>query len=261
VWAALGCFVFWSVRCSSVDLAESGVDSLAGSSGSGGAGKQDPAAKAGSSACETSGGASEGGAPTTSNDDPECLTDVQCEDNRICMGGKCVEPQCALLEDCSSGQVCSLGRCVFKPCTPPSIAFAFTPEQDVDAETVALAGSFNGWSTTDSPLTFDEQGTWSGEFALGLGTHQYKFVLNGEIWVKDPNNPDTTEDGFGGENSVVVVNCDGALPPLGMPGAGGSGGESGSGGDSGSAAGGDGGAGGYAGAAGQGGSIGGHGGA
>jgi hypothetical protein len=42
--------------------------------------------------------------------------------------------------------------------------------------------------------------------ALPPGPHQYKFVVDGgNQWIKDTMNPNTADDGFGGQNSVLVV--------------------------------------------------------
>jgi hypothetical protein len=102
---------------------------------------------------------------------------------------------------------------------------------------VAVAGSFNSWSPTATPLTDDDgDGIWTGALDVAPGSHQYKFVIDGTSWVKDPMNPDTADDGFGGENSLVGVSCDGVLPPVN--GFGGAGGLGGAGGNAGAEAGG-----------------------
>lgn len=74
------------------------------------------------------------------------------------------------------------------------------------AKSVALAGSFNGWSTSSDPLAKNDKGQWTLVKALPPGPHQYKFVVDGgNQWLKDPMNPNTADDGFGGQNSVLVV--------------------------------------------------------
>lgn len=80
---------------------------------------------------------------------------------------------------------------------------------------VALAGSMNGWSTTAWPLELGARGVWETTRDLADGTHQYKLVLNGSEWVTDPTNPDGVDDGFGGRNSVIVVDCAGAGAGMG----------------------------------------------
>lgn len=75
---------------------------------------------------------------------------------------------------------------------------------------VALAGSFNAWSSTAWPMRWDAaRARWTLSRALEDGTHQYKFVLDGAEWVRDTANAETAPDGFGGLNSVIRVACDG----------------------------------------------------
>ncbi|HHS50705.1 MAG TPA: hypothetical protein ENN07_06265, partial [candidate division Zixibacteria bacterium] len=84
------------------------------------------------------------------------------------------------------------------------VAFEFTP--NITAESVNLAGSFNGWSTEATPMSDDDgDGRWTVTIDLPDGEYQYKFVVNGNVWIQDPNNPKGAPDGFGGSNSVIVV--------------------------------------------------------
>ncbi len=71
---------------------------------------------------------------------------------------------------------------------------------------VAIAGSFNNWSSTADPL-FDREGTgmWTIMLPLTSGRYEYKFVIDDEKWISDPGNGDLVDDGFGGNNSVIVV--------------------------------------------------------
>jgi len=73
-----------------------------------------------------------------------------------------------------------------------------------NAGSVYLAGEFNGWDPTVIPLTKDDDGLWRGTVELEPGTYQYKFVVDG-TWIEDPGNPETTDDGHGGVNSILVV--------------------------------------------------------
>ncbi len=67
---------------------------------------------------------------------------------------------------------------------------------------VNLAGTFNGWSNSATPMT-NRDGAWTATVRLVAGVHQYKFVVEGDRWVQDPQNPDETPDGQGGNNSVL----------------------------------------------------------
>ncbi len=50
--------------------------------------------------------------------------------------------------------------------------------------------------------------TWTENMSLAPGRYQYKFVLNGEKWITDPNALRNVDDGSGNMNSEVVL-----LPP------------------------------------------------
>ena len=69
------------------------------------------------------------------------------------------------------------------------------------ATSVYLAGSMNGWSSSATPMTKDENGVWSVTLNLAPGVYEYKFVVNGS-WIADPCNG--VVGGFDGNNIVVV---------------------------------------------------------
>lgn len=77
---------------------------------------------------------------------------------------------------------------------------------DDGAASVALAGDFNNWDPRSVVLKRDEAGLWVGEIDAPLpGKYQYKFVINGQSWLEDPNNGMKAPDSYGGLNSVLIV--------------------------------------------------------
>ncbi|MGH9874614.1 MAG: S8 family serine peptidase [Pyrinomonadaceae bacterium] len=93
-------------------------------------------------------------------------------------------------------------------CKPPRInngRVVFLYHDDA-AASVSLAGDFNGWDSEASPLTQDEFGLWLTEIpAPKVGSYGYKFVVNGQRWLEDPNNGMKTPDNYGGLNSLLVI--------------------------------------------------------
>lgn len=79
------------------------------------------------------------------------------------------------------------------------------------ASHVNLAGEFNTWSTSATPMTKGDGGDWSVVIALSPGMYQYKFVIGGNDWHEDPHNPAKVDDNYGGFNSLFVVKADGSL--------------------------------------------------
>ncbi|NNF07855.1 MAG: hypothetical protein HKN21_13915, partial [Candidatus Eisenbacteria bacterium] len=71
------------------------------------------------------------------------------------------------------------------------------------AGSVSVAGDFNGWNGTATPMTKSGD-VWSVVVSLGPGTHEYKFVVDGQ-WVADPDNPTRVGD-FG--NSAIQIGPD-----------------------------------------------------
>lgn len=102
------------------------------------------------------------------------------------------------------------------------IAFVFTPPAGAPAvSSIALAGTFNNWSTSATPMARRSDGSWRVWVPLGDGSFQFKFHING-TWPTDMcydrtwGDParqyrmvDTTiacvADGFGGQNAVRRV--------------------------------------------------------
>ena len=74
-----------------------------------------------------------------------------------------------------------------------------------DAHGVSLAGTFNQWDPTATPLVRSgPSGVWTATLSLPAGQHQYAFVVDGQRWVPDPAAP-AIDDGFGRRNSVLTL--------------------------------------------------------
>lgn len=73
------------------------------------------------------------------------------------------------------------------------------------ASTVAVTGDFLEWRPEGIPLHRLPSGEWAGEVDLPAGVHHYAFVVDGREWVTDPAASSRVDDGFGRENSLLVV--------------------------------------------------------
>jgi serine protease AprX len=93
-------------------------------------------------------------------------------------------------------------------CKPPRVEngrllFVF---HDDGAESVSVAGDFNGWNRLATPLARNGSGLWSTEMDVPRpGRFEYKFIVNGNRWIEDPSNGMKTPDSYGGLNSVLVI--------------------------------------------------------
>ena len=72
------------------------------------------------------------------------------------------------------------------------------------ARSVCVIGDFNQWSP-QSHCMQARQKNWRLTLTLPPGKYRYLFVLDGQRWVCDPNALYKEEDGFGRENSVLLV--------------------------------------------------------
>jgi anti-sigma factor RsiW len=74
------------------------------------------------------------------------------------------------------------------------------------AASVAVVGDFNGWDPRRNPMVRGaEREAWRTRLVLPPGVYQYNFVVDGTVWEKDPQAKNYLADGFGGQNSVIVV--------------------------------------------------------
>jgi serine/threonine protein kinase len=72
------------------------------------------------------------------------------------------------------------------------------------ASKVFLAGEFNNWSETATPMEKKPDGEWVVVVPLKTGKYQYKFLIDGK-WTEDQENPERVPDSYGGFNSVIDV--------------------------------------------------------
>jgi 1,4-alpha-glucan branching enzyme len=77
----------------------------------------------------------------------------------------------------------------------------FAPE----ANTVAVAGEFNQWNPQADMLKKTKAGWWRTSVRLAPGRYQYRFVIDGEQWAEDPENPLKELNEFDSYNSVLEV--------------------------------------------------------
>lgn len=78
--------------------------------------------------------------------------------------------------------------------------------QNGSAEQVSLAGLFNNWAKDVLLLEPGLNGLWKIEIPLlPAGRYEYKFLIDGNTWVEDVDNPYRLPDGFNGFNSLLII--------------------------------------------------------
>jgi len=81
------------------------------------------------------------------------------------------------------------------------IHFEFTAPQ---AESVAIAGTFNEWHPNATPMVAGSEGRWVKDLVLPPGDYEYCLVVDGQ-WTPDPQAARAVPNPFGGVNSVCQV--------------------------------------------------------
>ena len=90
-------------------------------------------------------------------------------------------------------------------CPKPTVMVRFLIKAP-EAKKVSLAGDFNDWSVEKTTLSDEDgNGVWTDTVPLEPGRYQYKFLLDGEKWVVEPDAQAYQADGFGGKNSLLVI--------------------------------------------------------
>ena len=118
------------------------------------------------------------------------------------MAGGEVWIRCQNYTDSNGKYPCYVSKYESSLTTSPEVdSTSVTFRYKESATSVYVAGSFNNWSTTATPMTKNSSGVWTATVNLGEGVHEYKYIVNGN-WVLDPRNP--LIGGYDG-NSLVVV--------------------------------------------------------
>ena len=67
-----------------------------------------------------------------------------------------------------------------------NVTFTVSAEAAQGAKTVNLAGDFNSWSSTDTPMKKGKDGSFSVKLALDLDReYQFRYLLDGYKWEND----------------------------------------------------------------------------
>lgn len=97
------------------------------------------------------------------------------------------------------------------PIQPVSARFPALEEQEIilaffdpEATEVNVAGNFNNWSPTATPLKDTGAGKWVVRLMLRSGQYEYRFVVDGR-WIEDPGASQRVASPYGGFNSILKL--------------------------------------------------------
>lgn len=94
---------------------------------------------------------------------------------------------------------------IASPANPEPKVFVRLVLLQPGAQSVSVAGDFNGWNPGQTKLQRSEGGMWTATIPLKPGRYQYMFVIDGKQWIADPLAGEASGDGFGSENAVLDV--------------------------------------------------------
>jgi len=67
----------------------------------------------------------------------------------------------------------------------------FSIRMPAETASVSVVGDFNNWDEARNPLQYSaEKGVWEATIELMPGQYEYRYLINGINWIKDPANPD-----------------------------------------------------------------------
>jgi len=85
---------------------------------------------------------------------------------------------------------------------PREVTLVLTRE---DCSRISVIGSFNNWDPEATPMQRNGSGVWEATLLLEPGKYSYKFIIDNRIKITDPSSDLHESDGFGGTNSVLIV--------------------------------------------------------
>ncbi len=90
--------------------------------------------------------------------------------------------------------------------TKKSCRVTFKYSNEEQAESAVIAGDFNDWSIESTPMKKLKDGSFSLTLTLKSGNnYSFRYVLDANVWVNDPEADKHTTNEYGEKNSVIIV--------------------------------------------------------
>ena len=90
--------------------------------------------------------------------------------------------------------------------TKKSCRVTFKYPNEEQADSAVLAGEFNDWSLEATPMKKLKNGSFSVTVSLKSGySYRFRYVLDGSVWVNDPEADSYAQNEYGEDNSVIAV--------------------------------------------------------
>ncbi|MBQ9238701.1 MAG: isoamylase early set domain-containing protein [Treponema sp.] len=80
----------------------------------------------------------------------------------------------------------ALKKSFSKDKTKCTVTFVVSPDAAQDAKTINIAGDFNSWSSTDTPMKKSAKGDFSAKLELDVNKeYQFRYLIDGHKWEND----------------------------------------------------------------------------
>jgi len=87
-----------------------------------------------------------------------------------------------------------------------TVQICFYTEALPEAESVNLVGSFDDWDRSAHPMRRLKDGRFMAIKRFELSCrHEYRYLVNGETWINDPEAESYTPNPYGSDNCVVTT--------------------------------------------------------
>ncbi|WP_191602204.1 isoamylase early set domain-containing protein [Marinomonas algicola] len=68
------------------------------------------------------------------------------------------------------------------------VKFSLAKNETESAKTVSVVGDFNNWDASANPLKKQKTGNFASTIDLKINEdYQFRYVLDGEVWINDEN--------------------------------------------------------------------------
>lgn len=82
----------------------------------------------------------------------------------------------------------------------------FKYENEEQSRSAVLAGEFNDWSLTATPMKLLKDGSFSATLSLPANqSYRFRYVLDGNVWVNDTDADGYAPNEYGEANSVLTL--------------------------------------------------------
>ena len=72
------------------------------------------------------------------------------------------------------------------------------------AKKVEVAGTFNSWNPSETPLKKERDGKWRASVSLASGRYEYRYHVDGD-WQNDQRPVECVPNAFGSWNCVLEI--------------------------------------------------------